>query len=665
MEQTTMPVPVQAETMPVPAEQTTAPVPAQTQTQPVVQPIYQVIQQVPVKKSRGWLVGLIVGILIASLSIGAAAFLYFDPMDLQLLKNGDTENTGVRSAADDEEEEEEEEDEAELTEAQKTAKAYRQLLTIVGNTENTISVEAENVTSTDLQQIIDTISANHEEAKKIKGLTPAMHSAADEYFDVCYYTIKNVYDYSVLLNNMTSFEVAENIESVDEIIDSIKAVSVPAYCRTSWNRVVDIASLLQDCVDKYDLGEELGDPLRIASSDNMQQRIVAMLTKELEYMETVYARGMLGVADRGEQQEKALVNEMQKAAALTPDELMSYQFRKYIEPNTLYLDYDPIKTLYPSLYGSVDQILLINAATLCEQRRIVVEVEIPGFTQKFSQSYTITPQLTSLYIKPPVLTGSIDLNSAKDAQMIVTIKDQNGTALENQSFRVRLMSKNDFKLYDDDFGMTTSDNFLCFLTPEAKAISDLKRQAVDDLGAYTNGELEAFVGYQGASNWNEAASMTFAQTAALMAAMSDLGVRYNNGSFSASGEDYLQRVMLPADVIANRSGICIETSLTIASALQSAGMHAMLILPPGHAQVAVEIWNTGEYFLIETTNLPNSIDKMDDEDITSEGVGVSTIVYLDQDEWDYYISPGGYYDEGCYVIDCDDSTVLGLTSLTN
>ena len=67
----------------------------------------------------------------------------------------------------------------------------------------------------------------------------------------------------------------------------------------------------------------------------------------------------------------------------------------------------------------------------------------------------------------------------------------------------------------------------------------------------------------------------------------------------------LQRVQLPDDTLSSKSGVCIETSLTIASALQSAGMNVFLIFPPGHAQVAVEAWpNTGEYYLIETTILP-------------------------------------------------------------
>ena len=89
---------------------------------------------------------------------------------------------------------------------------------------------------------------------------------------------------------------------------------------------------------------------------------------------------------------------------------------------------------------------------------------------------------------------------------------------------------------------------------------------------------------------------------AIQGAISDIGVRYNMGPYSFGGS---QRVLTPDAVIQSRSGICIETALLMASALQSAQMHAMIIITPGHAQVALETWeNSGTYYLLETTMLP-------------------------------------------------------------
>jgi hypothetical protein len=167
--------------------------------------------------------------------------------------------------------------------------------------------------------------------------------------------------------------------------------------------------------------------------------------------------------------------------------------------------------------------------------------------------------------------------------------------------------------------------------------------------------MDMIQGYQDAG-FEDITDNTYYQAVALMGALSDVEmVRYNNAAFSM-GEGVQQRVMTPDYVLQSQSGICIETALVIASALQSAGMHAMLIFPPGHAQVAVEAWpDTGEYFLIETTMLPMKV-----EDIPY------AIQYLTKDEWIGYLDGTGNYTLGsCYVLDCDLSKKLGIVPLSN
>ena len=164
-------------------------------------------------------------------------------------------------------------------------------------------------------------------------------------------------------------------------------------------------------------------------------------------------------------------------------------------------------------------------------------------------------------------------------------------------------------------------------------------------------------------------AVTYLQSAAIMKAMYNMGVRYNMDGFSVSGSN--QHILLPEQVLEQQSGLCIETSLTVASALQSAGMHAFLVLPPGHAQVAVEIWDSGngsgEYFLIETTALKDSV--INGSGLADDAVALMNgeldkfkdngcIYYFNSDAWKEYI-------QDAYVIDCDDSRVLGMTPFAN
>ena len=125
-------------------------------------------------------------------------------------------------------------------------------------------------------------------------------------------------------------------------------------------------------------------------------------------------------------------------------------------------------------------------------------------------------------------------------------------------------------------------------------------------------------------------------------------------------DDAGQHILFPDQVIERKTGLCIETSLVIASALQSTGMHTFLILPPGHAQVAVETWyGSGYYFLIETTSIPNTnSDFVDDANYflnywEGESDNYPIAIYTDA-YWSTYL-------EDCYVIDCSDGALLGMT----
>ena len=149
-----------------------------------------------------------------------------------------------------------------------------------------------------------------------------------------------------------------------------------------------------------------------------------------------------------------------------------------------------------------------------------------------------------------------------------------------------------------------------------------------------------------------------------MRAMYEMGVRYNMDTFSISGSH--QHVLFPEDVLKQKGGLCIETTLVVASALQSADMHAFIVLPPGHAQVAVETWEgSGEYFLIETTALEGNSNNRQAfvsgaNQLINSGKVSGIITYMDQESWYNYLSV-----DGTYLIDCDDSIVLGLTPFAN
>ncbi len=163
--------------------------------------------------------------------------------------------------------------------------------------------------------------------------------------------------------------------------------------------------------------------------------------------------------------------------------------------------------------------------------------------------------------------------------------------------------------------------------------------------------MNELVGYQGASNIMEAIENTAIQALSIQNAMSALGVRYNVSSYSSStGADSLQRVMYPSEVLESKSGICVETALVVASALQSADFNVMLVIPPGHCMVAVEAWpGSGEYIVIETTSLPTTLYDPS-----------SYVAYIPKENWQANIS-----EKGWTIVDCSLAREIGFVPYFN
>ena len=64
----------------------------------------------------------------------------------------------------------------------------------------------------------------------------------------------------------------------------------------------------------------------------------------------------------------------------------------------------------------------------------------------------------------------------------------------------------------------------------------------------------------------------------------------------------VQRIRLPADVLKEKSGNCIELALLYASAAEALDLESAIVLVPGHAYVAVRTDNiNANYYFIETT----------------------------------------------------------------
>lgn len=326
------------------------------------------------------------------------------------------------------------------------------------------------------------------------------------------------------------------------------------------------------------------------------------------------------------------------------------------------ITYEIIDTIWPSLYKQSDSIVNFTGTCSGGDTTVMVKVEVPGFSQVYEQQYTLGDQITEAYIKPPMLTGDLDLNSEKDSQIVFSITDQDtGKVLVKETKAIKIESEYDFLQVSGDiycdYAFTDKTDTLAWITPEDESILKVKRAAIDWLSKETDGQLTSFVGYQDTGYFEDPQMNTYAQALAIQGAMSDLGVRYNATSFSLTETTgSIQRMQKPALTIEEKSGLCIETSFVMASALESAGMHCFLVMPPGHCQVAVESWyNSGAYFLIETTVLP----------VTEKNSG-AIVTFKSRDEWVSYLQDPWKNGSGsCTVVDCETGKEMGIVPISN
>jgi hypothetical protein len=301
-------------------------------------------------------------------------------------------------------------------------------------------------------------------------------------------------------------------------------------------------------------------------------------------------------------------------------------------------NYKSPEFIIPANYRSLDYVVFMQCWTDSGTTKLMVSVEIPGFTQKYEQMIEVSRAEAELTIRPPLVeNASKTLNSSKDAQLIITVKDLNtGAVVKQDSKPIKLYSFYDMKWEEDD-QTPYYENILAWVTPEAPEILTMLRDSADSCKTVSDGVLDAIVGYQPVGDWTDV-QITANQVCAMMYTLANrYNVQYTNASFSSTSSN-VQRVATPKMVIDNSAGLCIETAVTMASAIQSTGMHAMIILLPGHAQVAVETWrNSGEYLLIETTALDSArASKWED-----------VISFPTKDEWTKFLA-----EDGVVAIDC-------------
>ena len=275
-----------------------------------------------------------------------------------------------------------------------------------------------------------------------------------------------------------------------------------------------------------------------------------------------------------------------------------------IDVSIAYNDLVPVTYhLYGRYFDDLVQTTLINH----NPRPVKVRVEsaVSAYTGADIKTLTLGAGETATVMQnPPLAPGAIgSLHENRNATLYVRVdylrEGEQRLIYENTS-PLTVYSRGNFPWNVPGFHNGTV--FLpTMVTPNDPAIDELLRVAADYMpgGAIVKGYQEP--DDAGHSVWNR------------MKAIYDAVSDHYNVIYVAAGVDFvpksqeeqgftMQRLKLPREVLATRSGMCVETSLLFASAFENIGLRPIIVTVPGHVYVAVPIsWDNSTYYFLETT----------------------------------------------------------------
>lgn len=258
--------------------------------------------------------------------------------------------------------------------------------------------------------------------------------------------------------------------------------------------------------------------------------------------------------------------------------------------------------LYGTFFDSMAQVTLTNENA--QPVKVRVEATVPNYTETAVSTVTLAPDEKLLVeLNPPLLPGVMErLTEAKSASLHVKVeylKEGERRLIYEETTPTKVWSQGDVLLEDPRF----HNPFIfeaALVTPADPALDRILRNATK----YAPGGIISG-GYGEAGDKSRKVYNTLK---AIYQAVADDGVIYVNAGIPfLSAEEkaqgyYLQRIKLPYQVLATRSGMCIETSLLFASLYEKIRLDPVIIRMPGHAFLAVPVEKgSATYYFIETT----------------------------------------------------------------
>ncbi len=216
---------------------------------------------------------------------------------------------------------------------------------------------------------------------------------------------------------------------------------------------------------------------------------------------------------------------------------------------------------------------------------LIMSVSITGFSQVETQTVNATANMQSVSFIPLVNNQALrKLTVDNNTWLHVRVTDTPGPVYYVNDSPMLLHSR-----WVMQWIATNRLKIAAWVTPDDPAVTNLVNKAAARLPSEPPPTPSAMIGYQNASP-----RAVRDQVDAIFDAMRlDYHIQYSEESvpYTGPGDNSvaLENIRLPAEVLQLRKGMCIELTALLASAVERIGLHAEIVIVPGHAFLGVAL----------------------------------------------------------------------------
>jgi hypothetical protein len=259
--------------------------------------------------------------------------------------------------------------------------------------------------------------------------------------------------------------------------------------------------------------------------------------------------------------------------------------------------------LYGTILDDFVDITLTNNGN--EDLTFVVQSEIEGYTSQSSDTVDVPAgESMEIHQNPRLLEGAVDqLNSEKPGTFHIKVLKLEGSdeiLLLDETEDVLMYSRRDFVWLEGFEWQEEYELWAAWVTPTDPKVEELIRAAADytKTGTMWNG-YAGYVNDENGGVWD--------RLQAIWQAEKDKYQLTYISTMTAFGPNTVQRMRLPAEVLDQSSGNCVELVTLFNSAAEALKLETALVRIPGHVFSAIRMdEENADYYFVETTMIGQS-----------------------------------------------------------